>query len=198
MNTLRKMGAYVITSGDHLSIAKKACEAGAHIVQYRDKHSTRKEMVAIARQIRQYTLESGTLFVINDYIDLAMIVGADGVHLGQDDISIHDAREITPEGFIIGVSTHSLEQAVEAERSEADYIGIGPVFATPTKEDYIPIGIETVKQVSETVNIPFVAIGGLNLSNIHRLRELGVYNVAMVREYQEDTISVIREINSHL
>ena len=198
MNTLKKMGAYVITSGDHITIAKNACEAGARILQYRDKHSTRKEMTAIARQIRKYTAESGTLFIINDYIDLAMIVGADGVHLGQDDISIHDARKITPEGFIIGVSTHSLEQAVEAERSGADYIGIGPVFATPTKEDYIPIGIETVKQVSETVNIPFVAIGGLNLSNIHRLRELGVFNVAMVREYQEDTRSVIREINSHL
>ncbi len=190
------MGAYVITSGDHLTIAKKACEAGARIIQYRDKHSTRKEMAAIARKIREYTYDSETLFVINDYIDVAMIVGADGVHLGQDDISIEDARKIVPENFIIGISTHSLEQALEAERAGADYIGIGPVFATPTKEDYIPIGIETVKAVSETVNIPFVAIGGLNLQNIHLLRDNGAFNVAMVREYQRNTISVIKEINS--
>ncbi len=199
MNTkLEKMGAYVITSGDHLTIARDACEAGARIIQYRDKGSSRKEMVAIARQIRALSYKSGTLFVINDFIDIALIVGADGVHLGQDDISIGDARNITPQDFIIGISTHSLEQALIAEKNGADYIGIGPVFATPTKEHYMPIGVDTVKEVSESVKIPFVAIGGLNLQNIDHLRTFGAVNFAMVREYQLNTASVITKINSFL
>ncbi len=188
-------GAYVITSGDHVEMARRACSAGARVLQYRDKQVDRGEMYRVCREIREITRASGTVFIVNDYIDLALMVGADGVHLGQDDIPIEAARKLTPPGFIIGLSTHSLEQALEAERRGADYIGSGPVFATPTKETYIPIGIEVVKQVLRTVRIPVVAIGGLTPQNILRLREVGACNFAMVRAYQENTEAVIAEIN---
>jgi thiamine-phosphate pyrophosphorylase len=188
-------GAYVITSGNHIEIAKRACSAGARILQYREKHAGRGEMVKTAREIRKITAKYGTLFIINDFIDIALIVKADGVHLGQDDIPIAEARKIVPAGFLIGRSTHSLEQAIEAEKQGADYIGSGPVFATPTKEDYIPIGIDTVKQVIETVRIPVVAIGGLNLDNISELQKIGVKNFAMVRAFQKNTEEVVRKIN---
>ncbi|MCP4155943.1 MAG: thiamine phosphate synthase, partial [bacterium] len=97
--------------------------------------------------------------------------------------------------FIIGRSTHSLEQAVEAEKQGADYIGSGPIFATPTKEDYVPIGIDTLKKVVDTVHIPVVAIGGLNLENIPLIRKVGAKNFAMVRAFQKNTGKVIKKIN---
>lgn len=188
-------GAYVITSGNHLEMAENACKAGARVLQYRDKQASRGEMLSMARRIRKLTTESNTLFVVNDYIDIALLAGADGVHLGQDDIPISGAREITPPGFVIGISTHSLEQALEAEKQGADYIGSGPVFATPTKEDYIPIGPDTVKQVLKSVRIPVVTIGGLNLENLPLLRKVGAKNFAMVRAFQTNTEEVIKSIN---
>ena len=152
-------------------------------------------MLNTALQIRAITRQYKTLFVVNDHIDVALTANADGVHLGQDDLPIGEARKITPEGFIIGISTHSLEQALLAEKEGADYIGCGPVFSTPTKEDYIPIGLDTVKNVIGSVKIPVVAIGGLNSQNIPTLRKMGVKNFAMVRELQADTFNIIKQIN---
>lgn len=192
---LKIMGAYVITSGDHINIAASACEAGAKIIQYRDKKSTQAEKLKIAKSIREITGKSGTLFIVNDNIDIALISGADGVHLGQDDIAVSDASKIVPRNFIIGKSTHSLEQAMAAEKDGADYIGIGPVFKTPTKEDYIPIGVGTVKKVIQNIKIPFVCIGGLNIDNIQELIELGAVNFAMVREFQQNTAGNVQKIN---
>lgn len=189
-------GAYVITSKDHIGIAEKACRAGARILQYRDKTSGRNELLKTARRIREITSEHNTLFIVNDFVDIALLVKADGVHLGQDDIPIPEARKLVPRGFIIGCSTHSLEQAVAAEKSGADYIGSGPVFATPTKESYPPIGIDCVEQVIKKVIIPVVAIGGLNLDNIDELRKVGIKNFAMVRAYQENTEEVVKKINN--
>ncbi|MCP4219819.1 MAG: thiamine phosphate synthase [bacterium] len=191
-------GAYVITSGNHADIAREAAKAGAKILQYRDKKATRKRLLETAVEIRKITREYGTLFIINDYIDIALMVGADGVHLGQDDIPIGEARKVTPDGFIIGISTHSLEQAMEAEKQGADYIGSGPVFATPTKENYIPIGVSTLRNVLGTVKIPVVAIGGLNPENLSIVKEAGAKNTAMVRAFQENTKSVITKINREL
>jgi len=188
-------GAYVITSGEHIKIARQACEGGARIIQYRDKSSSGKDMLRIADKIRAITKKNNSLFIVNDFIDIALISGADGVHLGQDDVPLARAREITPDGFIIGVSTHSLEQAREAEKKGADYIGIGPVFATPTKEKYDPIGLSTVKEVFRNVNIPLVAIGGINLKNLGELIEIGVGNIAMVRAFQKNAGEKVKEVN---
>lgn len=191
-------GAYVITSGNHLKITREACKGGARVIQYRDKNSTRKEMLEIADKIREITRKFETLFIVNDFIDIALISGADGVHLGQDDIPVKRAREIIPDDFIVGVSTHSLEQAIDAEKAEADYIGIGPVFSTPTKEDYVPIGFSTVGEVVRSVSIPAVAIGGIKLDNVEQLVEIGVKNVAMIREFQEDTFEKVKKVNFSL
>lgn len=190
-----QFGAYVITSGNHLKIAREACRGGARVVQYRDKISSRREMLEIAGKIREITKDFNSIFIVNDYIDIAHICGADGVHLGQDDIPLLRAREITPADFIIGVSTHSLEQALTAEKAGADYIGIGPVFSTPTKEKYKPIGVSCVKEVVQSVDIPVVAIGGIDIGTIEELVKIGVRNVAMVRAFQEKTGEKVKKIN---
>ena len=188
-------GAYVITSKDHLKIAREACEGGARVIQYRDKTSTRQEILNVADKIREITKNFNSLFIVNDFIDIALLSGADGVHLGQDDIPLSRAREMVPDEYIVGVSTHSLEQALEAEGRGADYIGIGPVFSTPTKKGYNPIGLSTVKEVVRNLKRPLVAIGGLNLENISELIEIGIENVAMVRAFQEDTREKVKKVN---
>jgi thiamine-phosphate pyrophosphorylase len=188
-------GAYVITSKDHVKIAREACRGGAKVIQYRDKISLRQEMLDIADEIRKITKEYNSLFIVNDFIDIALMSGADGIHLGQEDIPIKRAREIIPDDFIIGFSTHSYGQAVEAEKAGADYIGIGPVFATPTKKNYSPIGFSVVKEVIKSVNIPVVAIGGINIKNIDELVSIGVQNIAMVREFQEKTHEKVKKVN---
>ncbi|MBN1695026.1 thiamine phosphate synthase [candidate division WOR-3 bacterium] len=188
-------GAYVITSNDHIRIAREACRGGARVIQYRDKNSSKQEMLKIADRIRKITKEYNSLFIVNDFIDIAHKSGADGVHLGQDDVPILSARETTPDDFIIGFSTHSLEQALTAEKEGADYIGIGPVFGTPTKEKYNPIGLSIVEEVIRSVKIPVVAIGGLDLDNIAELVKIGVQNVAMVRAFQEKTLEKVKKTN---
>jgi len=196
MNT--SFGAYVITSKDHVKIAEEACKGGARVIQYRDKKSSRHNMLEIADKIRKITKKFDSLFIVNDFIDIALISKADGVHLGQDDIPLQKARKITPEDFIIGLSTHSLEQAKKAEKAGADYIGIGPVFSTPTKENYSPIGLSTVRKVLQNVNIPVVTIGGINIANIDQLVKIGVRNVAMVREFQKNTLEKVKKVNFSL
>jgi len=189
-------GAYVITSQDHLQIAEQACSGGARVIQYRDKDAPAARRLDVARQIRSVTRESGTLFIVNDHIDIALLSAADGVHLGQDDLSIAEARKIVPAGFLIGKSIHSLDQAIEAQGLGADYIGIGPVFATPTKENNPPIGLETLRKIAAAIEIPFVAIGGINLENMAKVKAAGVRNVAMVREFQNDTAAKVAAVNS--
>jgi len=195
---IKDFGAYVITSEDHIKIAQKACRSGAKVIQYRDKTSSRKEIVRIAKEIRKITKDYNCLFIINDFIDIAMIVNADGVHLGQDDIDTNGARKVLGNKFIIGISTHSLKQAIDAERSGADYIGCGPIFKTPTKENYEPVGLQLLKDVLKKVNIPVVAIGGINSENILKISNSGCKNAAMVREFQEQTEERVKYINSIL
>ncbi|MEN8153910.1 MAG: thiamine phosphate synthase [Acidobacteriota bacterium] len=192
---LKNMGAYVITSGDHIGIAEEACKGGARIIQYRDKKATQSEKLMNAKLICKVTRKTGTLFIVNDSVDIALLSGADGVHLGQDDLSVSEARKIVPRNFIIGKSTHSLEQAQAAEKDGADYIGIGPVFKTPTKEDYVPIGVELAREVVQRVKIPVVAIGGLNIDNLELLTGTGLENFAMVREFQQNTEENVKKIN---
>ena len=188
-------GAYVITSGNHVQMAEQACLGGARILQYRDKHASRKEMLSVALQIRRITEKGNTLFIVNDFVDIAILCGADGVHLGQDDISIAEARRLLPPAAIAGRSTHSLDQALQAQQEGADYIGIGPVYATPTKQNYPAIGVSVVRQVIRQVKVPKVAIGGLDLTNFTELLDVGITNVAMVRAFQNKTKQTVEQIN---
>jgi len=186
----------VITSHDHVHLAREACRGGARIIQYRDKDSDHETLLKNALALRAVTRKNGCLFIVNDHIEIAVQSEADGVHLGQDDASINQARKCAPPGFIVGISTHSEYQALEAEKSGADYVGFGPVFSTPVKEDYEPVGIDKLKRVTAAVSIPVVAIGGITPDNASALADAGASCIAMIRGFYKDTASTVKYINS--
>src|SRR5579872_2600562 len=167
------------------AMVKAACEGGADVVQFRDKTLSWKERYEVAGQLRKICRNYQVLFIVNDAVDMALAVQADGVHLGQDDLPQAVAKELVQRGgvkdFLIGRSTHSLEQALQAEREGADYIGIGPVFSTPTKPTYDPVGLELLHQVTARVGTPHVAIGGIDAGNVEQVLAAGADRVAVVR-----------------
>jgi thiamine-phosphate pyrophosphorylase len=169
---LRKSRLYVIldkkTCGRKslLDTARKIKSAGAHIIQLRDKLSDRKTILKEALLLQGLLRNSRTLFIVNDYPDLAKIVDADGVHLGQGDISIKNARLILGNNKIIGISCHNLKQAQKAREEGADYIGVGPVFPTPTKPEGRALGLGVLEEINKKIKIPLFAIGDINKSNI--------------------------------
>ena len=143
---------------DFLNAAASALKGGVQILQLREKHSEAKRIIELGKRLRELCSIYNALFIINDRIDIAQIVHADGVHLGQDDIDIKLAREITGENTIIGISTHAPEQAIKAQNDGADYIGVGPIFTTPTKQGVKAVGLEYLNWVSKNINIPYFAI----------------------------------------
>jgi thiamine-phosphate pyrophosphorylase len=157
----------------------KVLQGGVKWVQYREKERSRREIFEDAERLRKLTKNYNATLIVNDYVDIAICVDADGVHLGHDDLPMSEARKIVGRNKIIGVSTHSLEQAVEAERGGADYIGFGPVLHTMTKDAGSPKGIDMLREVKNQVTIPVVAIGGINLSNIRSVLITGVDAVAV-------------------
>ncbi len=159
---------------------KRVLDAGIKWIQYREKDLTRKEIYYTAERLRRITEDYEAVFIVNDHADIACAVDADGVHIGQDDLPIKEARRIMKDK-IIGVSTHDLQQAIEAEVEGADYIGFGPIFATSTKENAdSPRGLELLRMVSSQVKIPVVAIGGINIENIEDVLKHGASAVAVV------------------
>ena len=162
-------------------LAQEAIEGGADMIQLRDKDSSASEILKVGRAIRDLTRKKKIPFIINDRVDIAVAVGADGVHLGQDDLPIEAARSMMGSGKLIGLSTHSLPQALEAEKKGADYIGVGPIFSTPTKPDYRAVGIDLIREVRDKIKIPFVVIGGIDESNIDEVLAAGARRVAVVR-----------------
>lgn len=157
-----------------------ACRGGADIVQLRAKKMNDSQILALGRKICKIADKHQKLFFVNDRADLALACGADGVHVGQDDLPVAEVRKIAPE-LLIGKSTHSIEQALAAQEEKPDYLGVGPVFATPTKPDYKPAGLEFVRQASEKISLPFVAIGGIDSNNIEQVLKAGASRIAVVR-----------------
>lgn len=157
----------------------KVLRAGVKWVQYRDKEKSRREIYEEAIRLRKLIKDFNAVLIVNDYADIALAVDADGVHLGQDDLPIEEARKIMGSNKIIGISTHSLEQAKEAEKGGADYIGFGPIFRTTTKDAGIPKGTDMLKEIKRQVHIPVVAIGGINIENIRSVLDTGVDAVAI-------------------
>lgn len=157
----------------------KVLRAGLKWVQYRDKEKSRREIYEEAIRLRKLTKDFNAALIVNDYVDIALAVGADGVHLGQDDLPVREAREIMGRDKIIGISTHSLEQAIDAEKEGADYIGFGPVFHTVTKDAGRPKGTDILQEIKRHVQIPVIAIGGINLENIKLVLDTGVDAVAV-------------------
>ena len=160
-------------------VVLKVLRAGVRWVQYREKERPRREIYEESVRLRRLTADFNAVFIVNDYTDIALSTNADGVHLGQDDLPLKEARKIIGKDRIIGISTHSLEQAVEAERDGADYIGFGPVFHTVTKDAGIPKGTEMLQEIKRNVHIPVVAIGGINLENIRSVLDTGIDAVAV-------------------
>jgi len=152
--------------------------AGVKWVQYREKDLSRREIYANAVILRKLTRLFDASLIINDHADIALAVEADGVHLGQDDLPLKEARKIMG-SRIIGISTHSLAEAVEAERGGADYIGFGPVFHTTTKDAGPPKGAGNIRVIKENVGIPVVAIGGINPDNVASVIRSGADAVAV-------------------
>ena len=157
-----------------------AIDGGATIVQLREKSMPRDELVAEAREIRALCHSRGIPFIINDDAELARLVGADGVHVGLDDLDIAAAREIIGEKGIIGASAHSVEEARAAERAGADYLGVGAVFGSSTKTNARPLALETLRDITAAVSIPVVAIGGVTRANLPRLADSGIAGAALV------------------
>ena len=164
-----------------IEIVKAALSGGITCVQLREKACSTREFIAEARIIQPLLAEREIPLIINDRLDVALAVGADGVHLGQSDMHISDARRIGGDRLIIGVSAESIEDAVEAERNSADYIGISPVFSTPTKTDTAPpLGLAGVAKIRELVGIPIVGIGGINRDNAASVTATGADGIAVV------------------
>jgi len=185
----------------NLEVVREMIEAGVKIIQYREKKKKMFGKYKECLKIREMTQEAGVTFIINDDIDLALVVEADGVHIGQDDLPIEEVRKLVGEEMIIGLSTHSPKEAQDALQRGADYIGVGPIFKTETKEDVCaPVGLEYLEYVVENIDLPFVAIGGIKEHNVELVVERGANCICMITEIVEskDIQDKIRNIKEKI
>ena len=185
MNNLKDIDFYFITDSDLskngiFSDVDNAIKAGCKIIQYREKNKITKDMIKEGNQLREIC-KGRAIFLIDDRIDIALAVDADGVHLGQEDMPYHSAKKILGKDKIIGLTVHNLEEALVAERLGIDYIGLAPIFKTGTKEDARdPIGIKMIEIVREKVRIPIVAVGGIKRENINNVVEAGADSIVSI------------------
>lgn len=206
MKSVEDIHLYCFTPGpfsrgkDPLRLVEEEILGGADVIQLREKQMSKRDRLAFGFKVRELTRKYGVLFIVNDDVDLAMILEADGVHLGQDDIPIQYARPLLG-SKIIGVSTHSLDQVRKAVNGGADYIGFGPVFDTKTKEDREKVvGLEMLSEVKGICPIPYVAIGGIKRDNLHALLEAGCNRAAIISDIflANDIAQRCREIKTQL
>jgi len=184
---------------DNVTVVREMIAGGVTTVQYREKHTSKsfRSMYEECVAIRRLTRESGVLFIVNDYVELAMLAGADGVHVGQDDLPVAAVRERVG-AKIIGLSTHSASHARAALDAGADYIGAGPIFTTQTKEDVCAaVGLEYLDHVISTVPVPVAAIGGIKLHNIDQVLAKGARTICLVTEIvqADDIAAMVRRLN---
>lgn len=194
---------YVVTDSDlsrgrtDAEIARLAYEGGADAVQLRMKNADGRSMLAQAKEIVRAAEEYNRFFFVNDRVDIAMASGADGVHLGQSDIPVEDARRMMGDGAIIGVSVHTVDQARKAIDGGADYLGVGSIFTTATKADAVQaIGLDVVFQITQEFDVPVVAIGGINRGNIQDVIRAGADSAAVVSAVvaQDDPAAAAHEL----
>lgn len=165
----------------HFEIAARAIEGGASMIQLRDKVTGPRQLLPEARQIAGLCRKRGVCFIVNDRLDLVLAADADGVHLGQDDLPPKAARVVLGKDKFLGVSTHSLEQALLAAEQGTDYLGIGPIFLTGTKATgYEPRGCDIIRQLRSRIDLPLIAIGGIRLSNVGAVIQAGATGVAVI------------------
>tara|TARA_R110002096_G_scaffold159011_5_gene324629 strand:- start:6978 stop:7613 length:636 start_codon:yes stop_codon:yes gene_type:complete len=163
------------------SVLSEMLEGGVDVVQLRAKNATESKIEALAAELLPLCRRAEVPFIINDFPGIAAKVGVDGVHVGQDDQPISEVREIVGEEMLVGKSTHSLDQARAASRETGvDYIGFGPIFATPTKPDYVPIGKAEIDQVHRDVELPIFCIGGIKRENAPEILQAGAKRLVIV------------------
>lgn len=165
-----------------IPVLRDLIRGGIDILQLRAKKNTSEEILAMARELAPICKSAGIPFILNDHPELVQEAGADGAHVGQDDLSVTEARRLAGSGALIGKSTHSLEQAVAAAAESPDYLGFGPLFATPTKPDYSPIGTEKIRTVYAALNVPIFCIGGIKFSNLPEVLASGARRVVIVSD----------------
>jgi thiamine-phosphate pyrophosphorylase len=198
---------YVITDEQigkgcsHAEIARLACAGGADAIQLRDKFRSPEELIRIGQEIRTITREAGALFIINDSLEVALACGADGVHLGQDDLAAGMARLRAPRPFIIGISAGTVAEAVAAEKAGADYVALSPVFATSSKDNAGPgQGLAVLRAMKAAVSIPVIAIGGITRENLGDVIAAGADGVAVISAVvaQPDITAAARDLKERI
>jgi thiamine-phosphate pyrophosphorylase len=165
---------------DAARIVEQMIEGGVDLIQLRGKEKSISELMELSAELHELTVQSFTPLIVNDYAEIARQVPVEGVHVGQDDDPIEIVRQKAAREILVGKSTHSLEQAGAAQREGADYIGFGPIFATPTKPDYPAIGLQNIRRVHAEVNLPIFCIGGINIDNLQNVIDAGAKRVVMV------------------
>jgi len=198
----RLTGLYVIIDTQALKgrspveAASQAIRGGARTIQLRDKLGNKKELLPVAQQLRNLCAEHNVLFIVNDYLDLALATDADGLHLGQDDLPIPVARKLLPIDKIVGCSTSSVEQAIAAESDSADYVAVSAIYPTPSKEMEKVVGLERLRQIRQVVSLPVVAIGGITRDNAAEVMAAGADSVAVISAVlqAEDIEKAAREL----
>ena len=189
-----------ISGISHVAQVEKLIEGGANFIQLREKYAASQEFYEAAKLALEYARTRGVKIIINDRADIALALGADGVHLGQDDLPPSEARKILGEKAIIGFSTHNLEQAVRAAELPIDYLAIGPVYATTTKENPDQtVGLEGIKTVRKAVgDFPLVAIGGINYHNYRQIFESGADSAAIISDLISDADKIGEKMRLYL
>lgn len=200
-------GLYCITADgfskgrNNIDVVKSMIEAEVKIIQYREKDKSFIDMYRECAKIREMTKEAGVTFIVNDHVDMAVMLKADGVHIGQDDYPVEKVRELVGKDMIIGLSTHSPKQAQEALKQDIDYIGVGPIYKTHTKKDVCDaVGLEYLEYVIKNIHIPYVAIGGIKEHNLDQVLSTGAKCVSMVTEITgaEDIKEKAKRINKKI
>jgi len=202
--TVFPAGLYAITceplsrGRKNLEVVRAMLRGGIDILQYREKdNKTPRQKLEECREIRKMTRQAGILFIVNDSVEIALLCDADGAHVGQEDLPVSEVRRLLGPNKLIGVSTHSPDQALAAVKDGADYIGVGPIFKTQTKKNVCePVGLEYEEWVASHIEIPWVAIGGIKLHNINEVLKRGARTVALVTEITdaEDIEARVRTI----
>jgi thiamine-phosphate pyrophosphorylase len=165
---------------DHIEVAGQIIRGGVKTIQLRDKLTSKRELLAIALQLKLLCAQNDVLFIINDYLDLTLAANADGLHLGQNDLPIETARRMLPIDKILGCSVTTVDQAVAAQADGADYIAVGSIYPTPSKDQAILVGLERLREVRQAVDLPLVAIGGINKDNAAEVITCGADSVAVI------------------
>jgi thiamine-phosphate pyrophosphorylase len=169
-----------VEARDAARVVEQMIEGGVDLIQLRGKTKSIDELTNLAGELHELVAKSSTPLIVNDYAEIARRVAVEGVHVGQNDDSIEVARRKAGRDILLGKSTHSIDQARAAQREGADYIGFGPIFATPTKPNYMPIGLADIRRVHAEVSVPIFCIGGINIDNLQSVIDAGAKRVVMV------------------